>query len=68
MSVTSTSTPTPTVTLTFSPKDLSQLEAFATLHGTTLASFIQRAALEAADITPSNKSAHSSESATLSLF
>ncbi len=62
---TSTSTPTPTVTLTFSPKDLPQLEAFAALHGTTLASFIQRAALEAADITPSTaskKSARSSES------
>ncbi len=51
--------------MSFSPKDLSQLEAFATLHGTTLASFIQRAALEAARITPSTvstKNAQSNES------
>jgi uncharacterized protein (DUF1778 family) len=58
MSVFSTTThSTPAVTLTFSPSDLSQLEAFATLHGTTVAAFIQKAALEAAHITTPTKSA-----------
>ena len=50
------STQTSNITLTFNPSELSQLEAFATLHGTTVAAFIQKAALEAAHITSTKKS------------
>lgn len=41
------------ITLTFSTSDLAQLEAFATLHGVSVAAFIQQAALEAAHIATS---------------
>jgi uncharacterized protein (DUF1778 family) len=53
----STQTSHTEIALTFSPSDLSQLEAIATLHGTTVAAFIQKAALEAAHITTAKKSA-----------
>ena len=38
------------LTLTFSPSEMSQLEAFATLHGETLAAFVRRVTLAAAHI------------------
>lgn len=42
----------PAITLTFTAQELSQLEAFATLHGLTLTEFVHRAALDAAHIAP----------------
>ncbi len=44
------------IALTFTAPELSQLEAFATLHGTTVAAFVQKAALKAAHIAPNKKS------------
>ncbi len=40
----------PEITLKFSPSELQQLEAIATLHGVSVTAFVQRAALEAAHI------------------
>jgi hypothetical protein len=39
------------ITLSFSPNELSQLEAFAALHGVSLSAFVKSAALDAAQIT-----------------
>jgi hypothetical protein len=47
----------PTLTLTFSPNELTQLKAFAALHGESVEAFVQRAALEAAQITSDERSA-----------
>lgn len=45
------------ITLTFTAPELAQLEAFAALHGEPVAAFVHRAALEAAHIAHTKKSA-----------
>ena len=47
------------ITLSFSVAELSQLEAFATLHGLSVTAFIHRAALDAAHISASKKKTES---------
>jgi hypothetical protein len=44
------------ITLSFTASEMSQLEAFASLHGVTISVFVKSAALDAAQIAPSKKS------------
>ena len=50
-------TPDTEITLSFTASELSQLEAFAALHGVTVSAFVKSAALDAAQIAsgPANK-------------
>lgn len=57
-----------TLTLSFGAPELSQLEAFAALHGVSVAAFIQSAALEAAHIAPTTKNAKSKVNDTSGLW
>ena len=59
MQTPSSLTQAPQVIVTFSPNELSQLEAFATLHGESVTAFVQRAALDAAQVTASHKTTNS---------
>lgn len=56
------------ITLTFSAAELAQLEAFAALHGESVAAFVQRVALDAANITSTKKSAKDGPSDTSALW
>jgi uncharacterized protein (DUF1778 family) len=47
------SIPNTEITLSFTSSELSQLEAFASLHGVTVSAFVKSAALDAAHVTPS---------------
>ncbi|HEX9996024.1 MAG TPA: hypothetical protein VGB45_02690 [Abditibacterium sp.] len=62
----SLSPPNPTVTVTFTPSEVAQLEAFASLHGVSLVAFVQRAALDAAHIKQPKREAQDANALWLS--
>jgi hypothetical protein len=57
-------TPDTEITLSFTAQELSQLEAFATLHGVSLSAFVKSAALDAAQIASGPASAATKKSRT----